>query len=197
MMVRNRRQGTVRHLMPALDLCYEGGVHRNRGMCSVPRAHAWIDFSNGMLTNDWKTFCLQASSRKHGEEDWEPLSAPLSGTAVSGALERLLLCLAESPPDEIGDGSHMIHILLEAEDSDDNGGGGGLELPISGHDLRVTMEEPDAKIGEAPGILEVAVCATMAGSESEYLPDVYRSLFEDTKFRNPLYDQFKKRQENK
>jgi len=45
------------------------------------------------------------------------------------------------------------------------------------------------------GILQVTVATTMSGSESEYLPDVYRPLFDDPKLKNPLYGNYKDRRQ--
>ena len=75
---------------------------------------------------------------------------------------------------------------------------------------------------EASGILDVVVSSTMAGSgkfrpllnnisavcaklepnmfsfaESEFLPDAYQQLFDDTSLRNPRYEKYKQRQQER
>ena len=60
------RSGIIRHVMPAVDISYDG-QYRNRGMNSVPRAHRWMDFSSMGLINEWDRFNLKVLSRKRGE----------------------------------------------------------------------------------------------------------------------------------
>lgn len=183
------RSGVIRHVMPALDVSYDGS-HRNRGMCSVPRAHTWMDFST-MFSDDWEHFEMQLSSRKQAEgEKWETLAFS-TVDALGKAVERATMCLAESAPDEMGEGSHILHVVLEDSKV--------VETPKSSHDLRVTLTEDafadDSGEGGKAGILQVAVAATMAGSDSQYLPEVYKSLYNDETLRNPRFAKFKERKE--
>lgn len=178
--------------MPALDICYEGGLHRNRGMCSVARAYGWIDFNIAML-DEWGRFQLKAGVKAQDETEYQPLGDVLTGKPIADGVERLLLAMAESAPDELGDGSHIIHILLDQNRQR------AIELPKSGTSLRVALDDDDYLVNtdDASGMLEVTIQNTMAGSESQYLPDAYRPLYEDTAFRNPRYDKFKKKKASK
>jgi hypothetical protein len=183
------RSGVIRHVMPAVDVSYDGS-HRNRGMCSVPRAHTWMDFST-LFSNDFEDFQMMLSSRKQGEEDedkWEKLTCSTE-SSLGKAVERATFCLAESAPNELGEGSHILHVVLEDSVA--------VETPMTSHDLRVTLTdetfEGDGSEGVELGVLEVAVAATMAGSESQYLPDAYQPLYSDEKLRNPRFARFKER----
>ena len=97
-------------------------------------------------------------------------------------------------PDELGDGSHIINVILDIDDEDTR----MVECPKVGHEIRLTMDDDDlASPADAPGILQVAISATMAGSESDYLPEVYKELYSDESLRNPLYAKFKNRQRDR
>jgi hypothetical protein len=145
--------------------------------------------------NEWDRFNLKALSRKRGKsdniDDWEELASSSSGKAISDAIEKAQMFLIESAPDEFGEGSHILHVVID----DDN----VLETPKSSHDLRVTlMDEHSEKCDtdtEGDGILEVAVSMTMSGSDSQYLPDVYKPLYNDESLKNPMYAKFKERKD--
>ena len=182
--------------MPAVDLSFPGGLHRNRGMSTVPRAHAWLDFTNSL--DEWEKYTIVLSQKKKDEKTWTQLSSSSSGKQISSAIERVMVCLADAPAD-IGDGSHIVHVLLDGVENDE-GIFDTIECPSVGHELRVIMDDDDFledQAEAAPGILQVVISASMAGSESEYLPEVYKELFHDESLRNPLYAKFKKRQENR
>ena len=184
-----RREGTIRHVMPAIDLSYEGGAHRNRGMCSVPRAHSWIDFS--LSLDEWDNYkiILFAKDRKD-DKSWENLKVSSKGE-IPRAIERAIVCLSEDAPDAMGTGSHILHVILNDQAKSKS------QLDCPRHALRATMdheEEVSSAAEEASGVLDVVVSSTMAGLESEFLPDAYRPLFHDTALQNPLYAKYKKRQ---
>jgi hypothetical protein len=189
---RFRRGGVIRQLMPAVDVSLDGGLHRNRGMCSVPRAHAWIDFTNSL--DEWDNYRIVLSKKKNGEETWTDICSSSSTGKISSAIERVMVCLAESAPDEIGEGSHFVNVLLESLDDESE----VAECPKIGSELRVIMDDDDFLGGpdEAPGILQVAITATVAGSESEYLPQAYEPLYYDESLRNPLFAKYKQRRKD-
>lgn len=178
--------------MPAVDVSLDGGLHRNRGMCSVPRAHAWIDFTNSL--DEWDKYRIVLAKKKNGEETWTDICSSSSSGKISSAIERVMVCLAESAPDEIGEGSHFVNVLLGSLDDESE----VAECPKIGSELRVIMDDDDFLGGpdEAPGILQVAITATVAGSESEYLPQAYEPLYYDESLRNPLYAKFKERRKD-
>ena len=212
--------------MPALDMGYtstsesnggsSGGsvelYHRNRGLSSVPRAHTWVEFIPSSIEG-WNEYRLCLSEKKPSTDDngddskWSTLR--ISGENVLGeALERAITCLAESPPDELGDGSHFIHVVLGDCKADASNGEDDpifLDCPNVGQEVRVTMihdddmekdeENVDASSLPTMGLLQVAISATLAGSESENLPDAYKPLYFDTKLRRQTYQRFKERQE--
>jgi len=173
-----------------LDISYGGGLHRNRGLCSVPLAHNWVDF--GYFLGDYNRFELRVSTKKRGgsenddEHKWNQIYS-LPGDVISTAIERVIVSLAEVDSDDLGTGSHIINVALDDAKV--------LEMPKPKNDLQVTLleigdeGEKDVDIGK----LEVAIVTTMSGSESEYLPDVYKPLYNDESLRNPLYAKFKER----
>jgi hypothetical protein len=194
--------------MPALDVSFEGGQHRNRGLCSVPRAYKWIEFSNGMFGN-WKDFQIRAFKRKQpqqqggensgndddNESSWEEIATGPSRETIAKTIERMIFGLAQSAPDDFREGSNLVHVLMDYEEDEDI----NLEYPKSGYELCVVLDDRQEDIPankleeEAQGILHVLATATMAGSESGYLPDVYKPLYEDKSLRNPIYEKFRER----
>ncbi len=189
------RSGQIRHVMPSLDVSYNG-LHRNRGLCSVPLAYTWVDFGYLNSLADFSSYEFRVSSKKHvssedtDPQEWNRIFA-LSGDVINTALERAIVCLAESDSDDLGSGSHIVHVALDTSEV--------AEIPKTKNILQATLVEVGGP-GEEDldiGILEVAVVTTMSGSESEYLPDVYKPLFTDESLRNPLYAKFKKRKEDR
>lgn len=198
--IYSSRLGQIRHVLPAVDLTLgrnhdnTHGAHRNRGLCSVPRAHAWIDFTTSL--DEWKQYRMCVASKKINDDDWTEL-ATSTGTQIGDALERALHCLAQTPPDELGEGSHIVHVLLlkDSDSNDDNDDDTVVvECPTTGTELRVTLEQRFED--SSPGILQVAVSASMAGSESEFLPDAYKPLFQDGTLRREGYTEYKERLSN-
>lgn len=199
MFVYERREGRIRHIMPALDASFEGGRHRNRGLCSVPRAFKWIEFSSDFI-RDWGQFQLKAFERKQTGDSWTQIAAISEGDIVSSTVEHAILCLAESAPDELGEGSHIIHTLIDIGRASATASASGnqsccLHYPTNGKELCIILDDQDQDDipnleQDACGILYVKTAATMAGLESPYLPDVYKPLFEDDTLRNTAYDKF-------
>jgi hypothetical protein len=195
-----RRDGVIRQIMPALDISFEGGQHRNRGLCSVPRAYKWIEFSNGMF-GGWKDFQLRALTRKKGDEKWEEVASGPSGETIAKAIERTIFSLAQTPPDDIGEGSNLVHVLIDDNEKDNVEDSCNLEYPKNGNELCVVLDDREGDIPEnleeeAQGILHVTTIATMAGSESQYLPDAYKPLYQDKSLRNPTYEKFRERRQD-
>ena len=191
------RSGQVRHVMPSLDIYYSDRLYRNRGLCSVPLAYNWVDFGFINSMGDNSRYELRVSSKKrvdksqeNGEEKWNQIFS-LPGKVMTAAIERSIVCLAEADSDDLGSGSHIIHVALEESTE--------FEIPKTRNDLQATLVEigDEGEEDVNVGILEVAVVATMSGSESEYLPDAYKPLFADESLRNPLYAKFQKRKEKR
>ena len=265
------RQGVIRHIMPAVDVGYVSSwsnsnsseddattnksnnnnrtknqpimTYRNRGMCSVPRSHTWMEFlgrygrfkliastkRNGQNSNNYDDDDDEDGDKcgEEGVEEWTTiLQTESTGKDIADAIERVTVALAdENVPTALGDGSHIVNIILAGEDTsaDDDLGDVFVEIPKAGHELRVSMvavkdsssknsisdigvsqkmiETPDdRKVREQcreVARLQVQISSTMPGSESQYLPEVYRDLYNDPLLRNPLYDKFKSRKEEK
>lgn len=147
------RDGIIRHVMPAVDLSYDGGAHRNRGMCSVPRAHSWIDFA--LSLDEWENYNIVVSAKDSKEDkSWKNLGVSSKGE-ISRAIERATIFLSGDAPDRIGSGSHILHVILNDETSDPT----QLECPR--YALRATMDDEEEY---ASGVLDVVVSSIMAGS---------------------------------
>lgn len=206
------RNGMIRHIMPAVDLSLaiteeeerEGGrVHRNRGLCSVPRAYQWMDFG-AAIAGGFDVVSVKLQSRdlppppEEDDEDnnkdviyveppeeeieWETLAEIKSmNLAVNQAIE----ALAENAPDELGDGSCVVHVLLANGDDSSM----FIECPKAGTEMRVVLEEDGYEVG----LLEVAIQQIAPGSDSQYLPKVYKPLFKDVAFRRPAFTEARKR----
>jgi hypothetical protein len=165
------------------------------------------------INNDVDDGKYQTEGEEEDTEDegWIELASLTSGGAIVQAIEQVQYALADNPPAEVGEGSHILHILLERntnDDCDSSQGNYRFEYPKTGYELCIVLEEKrdDSNLlidrrkqrlpsqdGNAYGILHVGVSAAMAGSESEYLPDAYRPLYEDPTLRNPIYERFRER----
>mmetsp|Transcript_744 Transcript_744/g.812 ORF Transcript_744/g.812 Transcript_744/m.812 type:complete len:412 (-) Transcript_744:26-1261(-) len=233
------RNGSIRHVFPAVDISYDQDDdhrNRNRGLCSVPRAHTWVDIAFLNSLGDYNRYELRVSSKQNDNEGdnkgddnkWQQLLSSSSyasssnSEVISKAIERVVIFLAENDDsesdsdsnDDFGAGSNILHVILDTDNGDDNGDRDKrnenekkklvCKIPKTSHDLKVTMVEMygnDQKIENIGyedvdvGILQVTVATTMSGSESEYLPDVYRPLFDDPKLKNPLYGNYKDRRQ--
>jgi len=152
------RAGSLRHVFPAVDLDVDG--YRNRGLKTVPRAHQWLTFGAALPTE----LKLYAGGRSYSATD---------------TLGRVVEALATDAPDELGQGSHVIHAIVD----------NAPPLPP----LLTSTEEQEARLVvyladalfdprdasevERAGVLNVLVLETAAGSASEYIPAAYTGLF--------------------
>lgn len=146
--------------MPAIDLSYHGGIHRNRGMCSVPRAHSWIDFT--LSLDEWENYNIVLSAKDDKDDkSWKSLKISSNGE-ISLAIEKAIMFLSGDAPGEIGSGSHILHVILNEERNEKP----PLECPRNA--LRATMSDTQGEYGfsvdEASGVLDVVVSSTTAGS---------------------------------
>jgi len=184
------KDGVIRHIMPAVDASFHG-KHHNRGLCSAPRAHRWLDFKSNTI-NEWNKFELTLASRKTDEENedeenedeenepWLNLGSK-SSSKVKDSLEAAVSFITGNPPEELGSGSHIIHVII----------GKFTECPTTGYELRALLgssDEPDFI-----GLLQVQTVATQAGSASEFLPEVYQPLFQDESLQRETYKNYMKR----
>ena len=176
------RDGTIRHVLPALDLTLDN-QHRNRGLCTVPRAYQWMDFASLALGGGLQVCRIVLQSRNKDETTWSTLALLDS---IHESINRAVDALCQDPPAELGRGSCLINVLCDGAIPQD--------LPKAGSDMRALLIEED---GTIMGALEVKIAATAAGSESEYLPDAYKPLFEDESLRRPAYVEMKRRMEDK
>ena len=171
------RNGQIRHVMPAVDLSFDG-EHRNRGLCSYPRAYSWVDFGSIMAGNLGSCGLeLQAKPVDSDENGWVTL---LEVASIKPFMDYALQAISDHPPSELGQGSSVIHVVCEESFA---------ECPKPGNKLRALLLEDETEIGA----LEVSIEKTAAGSDSEYLPDCYKSLFQDESLRRPAYDMIKQR----
>jgi hypothetical protein len=177
------RHGQLRHVLPAIDLSYLGGTHRNRGLCSVPRAWQWMDFP-AMMAGAVRECSLQLQTRTATDSDEEEWSTLLQLNSIEDSVNKIITALAEEPPEELGDGSSIVHVIICEGDS-------VVECPKPGNELRVLLLEDDSVVGA----LQVRVEKTAAGSESEFLPEAYQPLFRDESLRRPAFTESKKRME--
>jgi hypothetical protein len=180
------RDGMIRHILPAVDLSLgegdDGHGHRNRGLCSVPRAYEWMDFGAAMAGGlDVMTLALQIKKEDaQDEDDWETLAEIES---IEDSINAVIKALAEDPPEELGDGSNIVHLLYGTEKA--------VVCPQPGSVMRALLKED----GYTVGTLQVSVESIAPGSESDYLPEVYKPLFQDESLIRPAFVETKKRME--
>merc|ERR1712224_680947 len=141
-------------------------------MGSTPRAHKWLDFDSNPI-NIWNEFELTLATKKADDdddktnnEDWSNLGSSTS-LNIKDSLETAINFIANNPPEELGTGSHIIHVIV----------GKGEVCPKSGYELRALLGNSGEPEIDFMGLLQVKLLATAAGSTSEYLPDVYKPLF--------------------
>ena len=176
------RDGVIQYVMPALDLSFDGGKHRNRGLCSLPRAYGWVEF-NSVSSSQWAEYELIVSQRKKGQTDWQIVN--VFGGGIEEAVNRLVILLATDPPDDWKAGSHVVNVVLETA---------AMECTRVGHDLGVLLKLKQDPV--AHGTLLIKVAATKAGSESEFLPEVYKDLFQNELYQRKEYFDYKERRAN-
>eukprot|EP00594_Rhizosolenia_setigera_P008169 CAMPEP_0178973380 /NCGR_PEP_ID=MMETSP0789-20121207/21693_1 /TAXON_ID=3005 /ORGANISM="Rhizosolenia setigera, Strain CCMP 1694" /LENGTH=198 /DNA_ID=CAMNT_0020661245 /DNA_START=493 /DNA_END=1086 /DNA_ORIENTATION=+ len=186
--------------MPALDVYLDGKkksnfLYRNRGLSSIPRAYKWVDFQ-ALAFEDLSEFELVLETRKaienesDGDEvEWKTLFE-FSGqekNAVKDALNQALFYLSSEPPQELQEGSNIVYVVLPNTAS--------VDCPKPGYEIRAVLREKDISQEELfLGVLEVQVTASMAGSESEYLPEAYKSLYhEEESLKYNAYVDWKER----
>lgn len=177
------RNGVPRHLLPAIDVSYIDRDHRhpNRGLHTSPRAWQWFDFTSYVAGSrkcrlELRTF--DALSEGGEEDDSYHELQTLHG--IDKMVDKVLQALSDEPPTEVGDGSVIVQVVAATTLS--------FDLPKQNQILSAALIEDDNSI---IGSLDVMVQTTLAGSQSEYLPDVYKTLFEDD--LRPEYKEFQER----
>ena len=143
--------------LAAVDLAVDAGgaAWRNRGMRTLPRAHTWLGVGAN-LPSELRVW--------HGDASYD----------CGPALARVVEALADDPPDALGAGSHVVHVVVD--------GAPPLDEPEAGDTLTVALADAlydpaDVAEVEKAGMLEVLVLETGAGGESEYLPAAYKPLY--------------------
>lgn len=175
------RNGEFRHVFPAIDLSYNGGKHRNRGLNTVPRAHQWSDFGSLVVMSDGglDECSLSLAVRRDQEEEWKTLVIVDSITSlVDYAIQALAIT---DLPKELGNGSCILHVVCPHDNA--------VTCPMPGNELQALL----LKDRDVVGTLQVAIEKTAAGSESEYLPEAYKPLFLDESLQRPAYFEAKRR----
>lgn len=168
------RNGAIRHVFPAVDISF-GGQYRNRGLCSVPRAFQWMDFD--ALMAGGAVCSLELQVRDKDQEEWKTLKVVGS---IQESLNLAIEALADETPKELADGSSIIHVVCSSDI---------VTCPKSGSELRALLKEDDHIVGT----LQVTVEKTAPGSESEYLPEAYKPLFQDESLRRRAFMEAKRR----
>jgi hypothetical protein len=210
------RHGRVRHVMPALDLYFHDSlkdgdatrdhsqrqrrIHRNRGLNSVPRAHAWLDFGTYLASSSMQDIACRLETRSpssindEAKDGWTTLQVlPLISEMISLALE----ALATDAPASLGQDSAIVHVVLVSN----NHTAASNPCPIrTNSQVRVVLEHgvvhddidtaqearPVAMVG---GLLHVTLASTAAGSESDHLPDCYAPLYTNLAHRRRAFSQ--------
>ena len=217
------RNGVCRHVFPALDLSLEDDGsnkenhspqqqqqrHRNRGLCSLPVAYQWQEFSAFVMAagamglddsnnrdDDSCRLVLQTRPSDPGKP-WETL---LQMDRVEDLVARAMGALAQEPPSALGDGSHLVHVVPS---SCGGAAAATIQCPKPGQELRVRLLTPQENNDDnddesstattATTELRVQIESTAAGSASDYLLDCYRPLFENPALRRPAYREAQQR----
>lgn len=194
--------GVPRYLMPSvvLSLTTPERSWRNRGVNSLPRSRAWIDVLGPFCPRP-ESLRLSAFGLSTGElrflEDqdgaaaWESLFVadrpgsltslrpdPPSVLNIDASLQSLKSFLREHLDSPLYEGYHFVDIVLPSAPR--------LRVPARRMKMYLSdidspqrlLEYTDSLDSEPLGELEVEVVPTSAGGSSEFLPDVYRDLYE-------------------
>ena len=198
--------GVLRYVMPSALMFLEtpGKLWRNRGLASLPRAHAFLDLyapfsppieelrlcAFGQMAPDvrfledingaaaWQDACSAA--------DGSGLLQPMAYTelGITDAYQALEAFVADLPPNhELRDGFHFVDVPVKQE-------GKPVALRVPPYKLKcylTNVEDPrrllEVETAEEVDILcaaelDVMVTEVSAGGESEFLPEVYQDLYE-------------------
>lgn len=186
--------GVARYLMPSVVLTLDtpSKTWRNRGICTLPRAWAWIDlFAEN--TPDLHRLRYSCYGRSVGNlrflEDTDGVGAwdnllkdQRSSVSVKGLVEQIQAMLLMPEHSAIfQQGFHFIDAVLPEVDL--------IGLPqvmlrsyitdIEDSQRLLEFEEVDLLDGEPCAELECVMQSVSAGGQSPYLPEVYRDLFEE------------------
>lgn len=195
-------QGVPRYIMPSIILELEtpDRIWRNRGLNSLPRASSWIDLFSPYVNID--SLSLSSFSKitsdvrfledQDGASSWQEL-----GTKAMSFLK------PETEAIRIGNTFKEFKELLKIgrpELQILNEGYSFVDIPIQGaidYNLKSSLalkqfltdfddprrlleiENPEDLNSEAIGLLDIKIEVVAAGKTSKYLPEVYRSLYED------------------
>ena len=194
--------GVPRYLMPSvvLTLTTPERSWRNRGVNSLPRSRAWIDVL-GPFCPRLESLRLSAFGLSTGElrflEDqdgaaaWESLfvadrpgslttlrPAPPSALDIDSSLQSLKSFMRENLDCPLFQGYHFVDIPLPSAPR--------LRVPARRMKMYLSdidapqrlLEYADSLDSEPLGELEVDMVPTSAGGSSEFLPEVYRDLYD-------------------
>mmetsp|Transcript_11309 Transcript_11309/g.18979 ORF Transcript_11309/g.18979 Transcript_11309/m.18979 type:complete len:315 (+) Transcript_11309:31-975(+) len=201
-------QGIPRYIMPSMVLSLETPqrIWRNRGICSLPRAKAWIDVF-GAFSPPLKSLKLTLFGRsapdvrfledQDGTAAWNSLfqstteesyniynmhgykEMPVVGIYESFKTTLTTQLIPQNPA--LGEGYHFVDVVFDDSLT--------MKLPryrmkgyLSDFDdpkRLLEAEDPEMLNLEPCGELDVMVTEVAAGSESEFLPEVYRDLYDE------------------
>lgn len=188
--------GVLRYVMPStiLTLSTPAREWRNRGICSLPRAHAWIDLFSSFSPKYLRNLQLNLYGKvmadvrfledQDGSSAWEEV-AYINGDAIYAAYESFSTLFNDpdnSNPlyDDLRQGFHFVDIPLQTN---------SLRLPrFAFKGILSDFSDPKGIIGmEDDTSLDSEPCAELtveskmvgAGGASKFLPEVYRDLFEE------------------
>lgn len=197
--------GSPRYVFPSIVLTLEtpDRAWRNRGLCSLPRSHTWIDLFSPFIPRleNLQIHCYGQSSPElrfledqDGEYVWTDLyapassspggifSKPLEGTGLEflSAYNNLRTYLQRCPyQDVLSSGYHFIDVILPTQMQ-------SIKLPQNRIKMYLTdLEEPRQLINmegsyddEVLGELDITISAIGPGGISKYLPKVYYDLYD-------------------
>lgn len=199
--------GMLRYIMPSVILTLSTPERRwrNRGLNSLPRSASWIDtFSQfnpaienlklsafGQNSRDvrfledqddaaaWESLYMEDKREGSGNRILSALRpAPPTSLTVAAPLNRLKKYLQEHPESPLFDGYHFVDIPLPEAPL--------IKIPL--HKMRMFLTDIENARGlleyEGPldsepiGELQLDIVPVGAGGSSEFLPEVYRDLYE-------------------
>lgn len=186
--------GVARYLMPSLICSLEtpSRVWRNRGLCSLPRAWAWIDLfaenTPPLRTLRYSCFGRTAGNLRFLEDQdgsaaWENL-LPQEDISVRSIVEHVqaVLRTQQAINAELQTGFHFIDVPIPEL----------RPILVPGLQLRsyltdfaepqrlLELEDGSQALDNEPcAELDMMMVQTGAGSESPFLPEVYRELYEE------------------
>jgi len=190
------KDGTPRYIFPCIEATVTAGnrLWHNRGLNSLPLGKTWLLFGE-VGVDDLRVSAYSQSQPEQTEEEAEAKPTPLVDdvtqsrdwtpvlplTPVSDALDAIFKILGDAP-DDLGQGFAYLIAPLKSSPLPESALAPGQRIRMFLSDVDATPTALDPEDRESwlwnRGECDVVTFQVAAGGESEFLPQVYRPLYD-------------------